>query len=328
MPNIFLHWEDFGRDNARRILTRYRDQLCTINGDMQSTGSVALACVLAAVKACGIPLSQQRIVIFGAGTAGVGIADQIHAALQRQGLSADEAYTHFWLLDKDGLLTDKSTVVLPFQKAYARSAQDIKNWKLRDANFIGLFDVINNVKPTILIGCSTLGGAFTEEMIRAMAAQVEFPIIMPLSNPTIKSEAKPDDLLNWTNGKAIIATGSPFHLVNFAGKTIRIAQSNNAFAFPGIGLGTIAVKAKLLTDEMLWAATQALAECSPVNQDKNAPLLPQLSEIRFVSRHVALAVAKEARRAGLAQIDNNIDLDQALNLTIWEPKYYPYKKTG
>lgn len=185
---------------------------------------------------------------------------------------------------------------------------------------------MKNVKPTILIGCSAVHNAFTEEIIKMMAAHVSHPIIMPLSNPTTKSEATPFDLLQWTQGKAIIATGSPFPDIPFEGRKIRIAQSNNAFAFPGIGLGTIAVKAKKLSDGMLDAATVALSQCSPVNQDKTAPLLPKLSEIHSVSRQVALAVAIEARREGLAQIDDSIELNQAMNEVSWDPKYYPYRK--
>lgn len=325
-PTVFLHWEDVGRDNARRILTRYREQLCTFNGDMQGTGTAALATVLAGVSASKIPLTEQRIVIFGAGTAGAGIADQIHSALQRLGVSSEQAYQQFWLLDKEGLLTDKSPALLGFQKPYARPAEETASWTLRNPPFISLYDVVNQVKPTLLIGASTVGGAFTEEIITTMANHVETPIIMPLSNPTPKSEAKPEDLLLWTQGKALIATGSPFPEVYFDNRLIRIAQSNNAFAFPGIGLGAIAVKAKCLSDDMLWAATEALSLCSPVHQNSNAPLLPKLSEATWVSRNVALAVAEQARREGNTQIPADLDLNDAINQVVWEAKYYPYRK--
>lgn len=325
-PHVFLHWEDVGRDNARRILSRYRQELCTFNGDMQGTGTAALATVLAGIHASKIPLNQQRIVIFGAGTAGVGIADQICAALQRQGLTEKEAYAHFWLIDKNGLLTDQTPDLMIFQKPYVRSHQDIHSWKLRDANYINLYDVILHVKPTLLVGCSTVGGAFTEEIIRLMAKHTQNPIIMPLSNPTIKSEAKPEDLLLWTQGRALIATGSPFPDVCFENHLVRISQSNNALAFPGIGLGAIAVKAKYLTDDMLWAATEALSLCSPVNQNPSAPLLPKLSEATWVSRKVALAVAEQAKREQVAQIPQDMDLTHAINQITWEPRYYPYRK--
>jgi len=324
-PSIFLHWEDLGRDNARRILQQYQHQLCTFNGDMQGTGVVALACVLAGVAASGLPLSKHRVVIFGAGTAGVGIADQIQHAFCRAGLSAEEARSHFWLLDKAGLLTSESAL-LPFQTPYARSNEEIRQWSVRDPRYISLYDVINNVKPTILIGCSTVTGAFTEEIIRLMASHVERPIIMPMSNPTSLSEAKPEEVLKWTQGKAIIATGSPFGEVHYEGKWFRIAQSNNALAFPGIGLGAITVKAKRISDDMLWAATQALSECSPTYQDKMAPLLPKLAEAKMVSLKVALAVAKQAYKEGLAQVSDLEHLEKTLKNSMWEPQYHPYRK--
>lgn len=324
-PGIYLHWEDFGRDNARRILSRYRDQICTFNGDMQGTGVVALSCVLAGVIASGRPLREHKIVILGAGTAGVGIADQITSALLRSGLSEREAREHFWLLDRPGLLTTGSSL-LPFQECYARRQSDLSNWELRDPHHVELYDVVKNVKPTILIGCSTATGAFTEEVVKLMAEQVDRPIIMPLSNPNSLAEAKPDDLLAWTNGQAIIATGSPFPDVHYDKKWYRIAQSNNALAYPGIGLGAIAVKAKQVSDDMLWAATEALSQCSPISQDKMAPLMPKLSEAKMVSVKVALAVAEQARKEGLAQVGHGEELKDIIRKTMWEPQYYPYHK--
>ncbi|MBV9576862.1 MAG: NAD-dependent malic enzyme [Gammaproteobacteria bacterium] len=325
-PHIFLHWEDFGRENARRILNRYRERICTFNGDMQGTGVVALACVLAGVVASSIALQDHRIVILGAGTAGVGIADQLYDALRRTGLSEKEARSRFWLLDKPGLLTNESTSLLPFQAVYARNKDEMFSWELRQASSIQLYDVIKNVRPTILIGCSTAAGAFTEEIVKLMASQVDRPIILPLSNPTSLAEATPEDLLQWTQAKAIIATGSPFPEVYFNERRYRIAQSNNAFAFPGIGLGCIAAKAKHVSDDMLWAATQALAQCSPVYQDKMSPLLPKLSETLMVSRAVAFAVAEQARKEGIAQISEKGDLKEFIKKITWQPQYYPYRK--
>jgi len=324
-PGIFVHWEDFGRDNARRILNHYREEICTFNGDMQGTGVVALASVLAAVHASGIPLRNHKIIILGAGTAGVGIADQLYQAFLREGLSEKEAREKFWMIDKAGLLTNQSAL-LPFQTPYARDVREIQSWQLTNANYIDLYDVVNNVTPTILIGCSTVAGAFNEKIIRLMAKEMERPIIMPLSNPNSLSEATPNDLIKWTNGKAIIATGSPFPDVNIENRWQRIAQSNNAFAFPGIGLGTIAAKAKHVSDDMLWAATKALSACSPAMQDKTAPILPKLAESKIVSRQVALAVANEARKEGLAQISDDMTMEEAIEKTIWEPVYYPYEK--
>lgn len=324
-PSIYLHWEDIGRENARRILTHYRDKICTINGDMQATGVVALACVLAGVTASSMPLRDHRVVILGAGTAGVGIADQIFGAMCRNGLSETEARQRFWLVDKDGLLI-KNASLMPFQEPYAHKIEDLAHWVRSDDHTVRLLDVVANVKPTILIGCSTAAGAFTEEVVKLMTSHVARPIIMPLSNPNSLAEANPYDLLRWTDAKAIIAEGSPFPNVQYNGKWYRVAQSNNAFAFPGIGLGVIAVKAKRLTDEMLWAATGALEACSPVNQDVMSPLLPKLSEARMVSYQVALAVAAQAQKEGVAQVSDNADLENQIKKTMWVPQYYPYHK--
>ncbi|HLB41563.1 MAG TPA: NAD-dependent malic enzyme [Gammaproteobacteria bacterium] len=324
-PHALLHWEDVGRENARRILNRYREHICTVNGDIQATGVVALACVLAGVAASSIPLHHQRIVILGGGTAGIGIADQIYAVLRRSGLGEQEARAHFWILDRQGLLTNELSLPA-FQQPYARQVDEIKNWQCRDSECLGLYDVVGNVQPTILIGCSTATGAFTEEIVKLMASHVDRPIIMPLSNPNSLSEATPEDLIKWTNAKAIIATGSPFPDVIYQNKRYRIGQSNNAFAFPGIGLGAMIAKAKIITDDMLWAATQALSSCSPMNQDKISPLLPRLSEVRMISARVAFAVAEQARQSGLAQIANDIDLKEAIKKSMWEPRYYPYRK--
>lgn len=325
-PNVLLHWEDFGRDNARRILNQYRDKILTFNGDIQGTAVVTASCVVAGAKASGTPLKDHRIVIFGAGTAGVGIADQLVEVVRREGLSEAEARARFWLIDKSGLLTDSSPNILPFQKPFVRKSGEVTSWKLNNPATIDLLDVVRNIQPTILIGCSAVGGAFSQEILQTMAKQTARPIILPLSNPTQKAEATPEDILKWTNAKAIIATGSPFPNVNFEGRQIRIAQSNNAFAFPGIGLGAIAVKAKRLSDDMIWAAIQALSMQSPVHQDATAPLLPRISEMSTISKHIAKAVGEQARKEGLAQIDSQVTVDQAIENIIWEPKYYPYKK--
>jgi malate dehydrogenase (oxaloacetate-decarboxylating) len=323
-PHMLLHWEDVGRDNARRILTQYRKEICTMNGDMQTTGVVALASVIAGAQASGLPLRDHRVVIYGAGTAGAGIADQIYDAMLRSGLSSEEARSRFYMLDKNGLLTTNSEL-LSFQKPYARKPEEISHWQCREPGQISLYDVVKHAKPTILIGCSTAAGAFNEEVVTAMKEHSERPIIMPLSNPTALSEAEPKDLYEWTDGKAIIATGSPFADVRFNGTYQRIAQSNNALAFPGIGLGVIAVKARLLSDDMLWAAANALSRCAPIAQDRTAPLLPKLSEARMVSIQVAEAVALQARKEGLA-LNMKDDIKSLLKQTMWEPRYLPYRK--
>ena len=323
-PHMLLHWEDVNRDHARSILLRYRNSICTLNGDMQTTGVIALASVLAGVQATGIPLSQHRIVIYGAGTAGAGIADQIYDAMLRSGVSAEAARTHFYMLDKNGLLTTASDL-LPFQKPYARGTDEIRTWQCSHPPTISLLDVVKNAKPTILIGCSTATGAFNKEVVTAMYEQAERPIIMPLSNPNELAEAEPKDLYEWTQGKAIIATGGPFPDVRHMGIYHRIAQSNNALAFPGIGLGVVAVKARLLSDDMLWAAANALSSCAPIIQDKTAPLLPKLSEAKMVSMKVALAVAEQARKEGLAA-NTQEAVKELIQKTIWEPRYLPFRK--
>jgi malate dehydrogenase (oxaloacetate-decarboxylating) len=325
-PNVYLHWEDFGRKNARRNLDRYRNEICTFNDDIQGTGVVTLAAMLAAVRVSGLNLDQQRIVIFGAGTAGVGIADQICTAMQREGASEAHARSCFWLLDRSGLLNENSLTLSPEQQRYARKASELTGWKVQQANRISLEDVIRNVHPTILIGSSTSPGAFTEDMIREMATHVDRPIIFPLSNPTDKSEAKPEDLLHWTQGKALIATGSPFPPVDFDGRQIQIAQCNNALVFPGIGLGVLATKSKLVTEEMLWAACEKTMACSPILHDPNAPLLPKLDKAQALSREIAIAVANQAIKEGMAQVDTNVPVEELINRVIWEPQYLPYRK--
>ena len=240
-PNVFLHWEDFGRENARRNLERYRKELCTFNDDMQGTGAVTLAAILAGMKVNGESFKEQQIVIFGAGTAGTGIADQIYDAMKRQGLGEEEVRRRFWLIDKTGLLTTQSNLT-SFQVPYAQPMEALKHWDLQDPSHITLKEVIQEVKPTILIGCSSVAHAFTEDIIKEMASHVKRTIILPLSNPTEHCEAVPEDILKWTRGKVLLATGSPFEDVEYEGRNIRIAQCNNAFVFPGLGLGLIAKK--------------------------------------------------------------------------------------
>ncbi len=325
-PHILLHWEDLGRDNARWILNEYRNKICTFNGDIQATGVVTVASIIAAIKASTIPLAEHRIVIFGAGAAGCGIADQIYLALQHCGVSAKDAAKQFWLIDKSGLLTQKTPSLLDFQKPYARDANELSRWEIRGPAYVGLYDVIRNAQPTILIGCSTVSGAFSEEIVKTMHQFVSRPIIMPLSNPLTKSEATPHDLIRWTQGQAIIATGSPYPDVIYEGKQIRIAQCNNAFSFPAIGLGAIAAKAKYITDGMLWAAAQALSQFSQAHYNPLEPILPKLTESKKIRRQIALAVAEQARREGIAEVGPTLDLERIIDNMIWEPRYYPYRK--
>lgn len=324
-PNAMLHWEDLARDNALTILEKYRHSLCNFNDDMQGTGAVTLAAILAGVRASETPLEQHRVVIFGAGTAGIGIAEQIFSAFTRQGLSEEEARKHFWLIDRNGLITDRFNHYSPQQKKYARTSFELKNWSGNISDRIYLADVVANVKPTILIGCSTVAGAFNEIIVRNMAAHVKRPIIMPLSNPTTLTEAIPEDLIRWTNGQAIIATGSPFDDVIYNHKNIPVAQSNNALVFPGIGLGIIAVGAARLTDDMLWAATQAVAELSPMKNNSEAALLPKLSDARRISFEIAVKVAECAYQAGLNNKPIHKPIPELVRETMWEPIYLPIR---
>ncbi len=325
-PNVFLHWEDFGRDNAHRYINKYKDQICTFNDDMQGTGVVTVAAINAAILATKGDLTSQRIVVFGAGTAGTGISEQILDALVASGLSKEEAYERFWLIDKAGVLVDDMTHMNDAQRPFARSRAEVAKWEVTNEEYLDLLTVVNNVKPTIMIGCSAVSGAFNEEIIKAMASHVAQPIILPLSNPTDNAEATPSDLLEWTQGRALIATGSPFEPVSYAGKTCVIPQCNNALVFPGLGLGLIAVKATRLTDTILWAACDALSRCSPVLDSLDAPLLPAMTEAKTVAKQIAVAVAKQVFAEGLATVEQPTDLEEFIEAKMWEPQYLPLKR--
>ncbi|GAB6597635.1 MULTISPECIES: oxaloacetate-decarboxylating malate dehydrogenase [Bacillus] len=322
-PKALLHWEDFSSRNARKILDKYRHDICTFNDDIQGTGAVSLAAVLSAVKASGVPLSEHRVVVFGAGTAGIGIADQVRDAMVRVGVSEEESYKRFWCIDRNGLVTDNMEDLLDFQIPYARKEAEVSEWKQNGV--IGLAEVVKHVKPTILIGTSTVAGAFKEEIIKEMASHVERPIILPMSNPTPLAEAKPADLIEWTEGRALVATGSPFEPVTYNGVTYVIGQSNNALIFPGLGLGTIVVRASVMTDGMFAAAAEAVASMVDTSQP-GAPILPEVEELRNISEMVAIEVAKVAVAEGVARenlSDNDIKI--AVKEAIWEPEYRQIK---
>ncbi|KAB7636245.1 oxaloacetate-decarboxylating malate dehydrogenase [Bacillus sp. B3-WWTP-C-10-D-3] len=322
-PKALLHWEDFSSRNARKILDKYRHDICTFNDDIQGTGAVSLAAVLSAVKASGVPLSEHRVVVFGAGTAGIGIADQVRDAMVRVGVSEEESYKRFWCIDRNGLVTDNMEDLLDFQIPYARKEAEVSEWK--ENGVIGLAEVVKHVKPTILIGTSTVAGAFKEEIIKEMASHVERPIILPMSNPTPLAEAKPTDLIEWTEGRALVATGSPFEPVTYNGVTYVIGQSNNALIFPGLGLGTIVVRASVMTDGMFAAAAEAVASMVDTSQP-GAPILPEVEELRNISEMVAIEVAKVAVAEGVARenlSDNDIKI--AVKEAIWEPEYRQIK---
>ncbi|MDP9399059.1 MAG: NAD-dependent malic enzyme [Actinomycetota bacterium] len=318
-PNALLHWEDFGATNARRILRRYADECCTFNDDMQGTAVVVLAAVFAAVRAVGGRLRDQRVVILGAGTAGLGIADMLRDVMVHQGLSPEDATARFWALDRKGLLADDRTAGMhDYQVPYARPVAEAAGWA-GPSGAIGLAEVVAHVQPTILIGTSTQAGAFTEQIVRTMASAVQHPIILPLSNPTSRCEALPEDLIRWTDGRALVATGSPFAPVEHEGQTYAIAQANNALVFPGLGLGVTVCKARRISDGMLAAAADAVADLSNASKP-GAPLLPPVQELRLVSAGVGIAVARAAAAEGLAQVEVS-DPIQQIHQAMWRAQY-------
>jgi malate dehydrogenase (oxaloacetate-decarboxylating) len=316
-PNALLHWEDFGVENARRILERYSAQVCTFNDDMQGTAAVALAAAVAAVRAAGSRMRDQRVVILGPGTAGVGIADFLREAMERDGLSREEATRRVWLVGRRGLLTaDMDTPLRDFQAQYVRAAGEVT---AAAGGQPTLAETVAQVRPTMLIGTSTLAGAFDEQLVRSMAAHVERPIIFPMSNPTAKIEALPADLLAWTDGRALVATGSPFPPVQHDGVTYGIAQANNALVFPGLGLGVTVSRAERISDGMLQAAADAVAGLVDVTQP-GASLLPAVADLRPVSATVAVAVVRAAVAEGLARAEVTDPLAQ-VHAAMWEPRY-------
>jgi malate dehydrogenase (oxaloacetate-decarboxylating) len=316
-PNALLHFEDFGPSNARRILNEYRDRARIFNDDMQGTGAITLAAILAGMRVAGSRPSEQRVIIFGAGTAGVGIADQIRAVMIADGLGEQEATRRFWAVDKQGLLVDDMSELRDFQQPYARPRSELADWE--PDRPIGLNEVVARVHPTILVGTSTKGGAFTEGIVRELAKGVERPMIFPLSNPTERIEAVPADVIKWTNGRGLVGTGTPWPPVRYKGIDYQIGQANNALIYPGIGLGTIVSQASHVTDGMLLAAAEAIAGLVDVNEP-GAGLLPKVENLRAVSASVAVAVAEQAAADGVARADLP-DPVQAVQDAIWQATY-------
>ncbi len=320
-PNALLQWEDFAPGSGRRILEKYRNRISTFNDDMQGTGAITLAAAVSAVRVCGAPMRNQRVVIFGAGTAGLGIADQIRDAMMREGLSQEDASARFWLVDTGGLLTDDMGERLrDYQAPYARPAAEVKRWK-RDGSdgSIDLAEVVHQVRPTMLIGASTAAGAFTEAIVRDMAKHCERPIIFPLSSPAPMAEATPADLIAWTEGRALIATGSPFQPVTYRGVTHVIGQANNAMLYPGLCLGAIVSRARRISDNMFAAAANAVSSLVAVRLP-GASLLPHVDDLRIVSLTVAVAVAEAAVQDGLAGVKFR-DIVEQVGDAMWEPEY-------
>jgi malate dehydrogenase (oxaloacetate-decarboxylating) len=326
-PGALLHWEDIGVSNARRLLDRYRHQTLSFNDDIQGTGAVNLAAVLAAARATGIGLAEHRIVIFGAGTAGTGIADQLSAAMVADGLPEAAARARFWAVDRAGLLTTATPGLGPAQARYARPEAEVAGWQRDDLlGGIGLAEVVRRARPAILIGTSTRAGAFTEPVVRDMASECARPVILPMSNPTSLSEAVPADLIRWTDGRALVATGSPFPPVDYRGVRYVIGQANNALIFPGLGLGVIAAAATQITDGMLAAAAYAVSGLVDT-ATPGAPLLPEVEALRETSVAVAATVARAAAADGVARapLDLEPDVAAAVRALMWEPEYRPVR---
>jgi malate dehydrogenase (oxaloacetate-decarboxylating) len=321
LPGTCLQWEDFATPHARPILQRYRDELLTFNDDIQGTAAVALGAALGAVKVTGKTLKEQQIVMLGAGSAGIGVADGLRAAMKGEGLTEDEARSRFWVIDKNGLLQSGRKDLTSEQSVYAQPEGRVSAWPRTSDGHIGLADVIGQIKATILIGLSTVGGAFSEPIVREMARKVDRPIIFPLSNPTSKSEAKAEDLIRWTDGRALVASGSPFAPVSFKGRKIPIAQCNNVYIFPAMGLAVVASGARRVTEPMMLAAARALGANSPALKDPSASLLPPLPDIRRVAADIAVAVGIEAQRDGVAPKLSEDELRRRVQETQWTPIY-------
>jgi malate dehydrogenase (oxaloacetate-decarboxylating) len=321
LPNVLLQFEDFANQDARRLLDKYKDQLCTFNDDIQGTAAVAVAGVLSAAKATKQSIKDQQIVMFGAGSAGLGIAELLAAAMVDDGLSMQEADQHIWLIDRPGLLHDQLPDLQPAQKRFTRKFSDLQSKDGVKSQNIPLLEAIRVSKGTVLIGTSAQANSFSEDVVKAMLNNCARPIVFSLSNPTSKAEAKPADVLQWTNGKAIVGTGSPFAPVKVADQLIHIGQCNNSYIFPGVGLGIVASGARRVTQKMFMAAARALAEQSPAIEEITQSLFPPLNKIRDVSAKIALAVGEAAQADGVADKSDRNSLEQAIEKTMWFPKY-------
>jgi malate dehydrogenase (oxaloacetate-decarboxylating) len=322
-PRALLQWEDFAKDNARRLLERYRLEICSFNDDIQGTGAVTLAGLLAAMVGSGTQLSEQRIVVLGAGSAATGICEQIVTAMIGDGYARANALAAVWLVDSHGVVHAGRTDLDAAKRVFAQPLDRVEGWPRGPEGRIMLEEVVAHVQPTILIGTAAQAGTFSERIVRTMAQHVARPIIFPLSNPTAKSEATPEDLIAWTEGRALIATGSPFPPVAYNGRSIAIGQCNNMFIFPGVGLGALAAGARRVTDAMFVAAAQALSACSPARLDASAPLYPPVDAVRDVAERVALAVGEAAVAAGAADALAPDELERRIGAMMWTPRYAP-----
>lgn len=326
-PNVLLQFEDFAQKNAMPVLNRYKDELCCFNDDIQGTAAVTLGSLIAACQASGSKLSEKKVAFLGSGSAGCGIAEQIVAQMKAEGLSDAKARERVFMVDRFGLITDNMPNLVDFQRPLAQSLENLQDWTVAGEN-ISLLEVMQNGKPDILIGVSGQPGLFTKEVIQTMHAHCARPIVFPLSNPTSRVEATPEDIINWTDGQALVATGSPFAPVEHKGKLYEIAQCNNSYIFPGIGLGVLACGAKRVTDAMLMSSSRALAACSPLALNGEGALLPPLEDIQQVSRQIAKMVAKTAQLQGQALQISDAALDAAIEGNFWQPEYRKYRRVS
>ena len=327
-PHVLLQWEDFAKNNATRMLDRYRDRLCTFNDDIQGTAAVATGTLLSAINVTRVPLAEQRVVVLGAGSAGCGIAALLVKAMTDAGLQQRDAAERLFMVDRDGLLVEGMDDIAPYQKPFVQNKSAAGAWKLDHPDKVALLDVVRNARPSVLIGVSGQLGAFSEPVVRAMAEHNERPVIFPLSNPTSRAEATPEDLENWTDGRAVMGTGSPFPPLMRGGNKFKVDQTNNSYIFPGVGLGAIAVKARRVTDSMFMAAAKALAKLSPARTNPNGNLLPPVIALRDVSATVALAVALQAHNEGLTEGIDSDEIEGLIRANVWAPRYLPYRRVN
>src|SRR3984893_9358343 len=325
LPKTCLQWEDFATRNARPILTRYQNELLTFNDDIQGTAAVTLGAVIGASKVANIKISEHQIVFVGAGSAAIGVPDYLRFAMLSEGLSEKEARARFWIIDKDGLLDSDRRDLTEEQRTYARDRSEVADWSRSGQGQIGLAEVISKIKATVLIGLSTVRGVFSEAIVREMARKTDRPIIFPLSNPTSHSEAEAADLIAWTEGRALVATASPFSPGKYGGKTVEIAQCNNVYIFPAVGLGLAASQARRVTDKMLLAAANALGENSPALKDPTASLLPGVQNLPDVAREIPFAVGSAAQEADLAPRLEETEFRSRVTESQWMPEYLPYE---
>ncbi|MBI5273608.1 MAG: oxaloacetate-decarboxylating malate dehydrogenase, partial [Chlamydiales bacterium] len=327
-PKALLQWEDFSKEHAIELLHRYQDRICSFNDDIQGTAATVLSGLYAAVKTLNQSLKGQRIVMVGGGSAGMGIANLIVEAMVKDGLSSKEARSHLYIIDRPGLVHQGIDKFNLGHEEYARPLSEINSWDVKDKVHITLYETVKNAKPTMLIGACAQPNIFTQEMIMEMARHVEKPVIFPLSNPTSKSEANPKDLIEWTKGKALIATGSPFAPFSYNGKNIKISQGNNVYIFPGVGLGAVSVGAKKITTEMFLKAADVLSSFACKKNGGEARLFPSFVELRNVSKEIAIAVATVAIKNNLASVPANSDVEKLVNDTMWYPDYPTYLRAA